>query len=56
MHFQNYLEDCQKFLDAIMEKEFGKAFSPRVVLHPCHDGGIIGAGILAATLENRHTD
>lgn len=52
VHFQNYLEDCQRFLDAIMQKEFGDLFGPKVVLQPCHDGGIMGAGILAGTLEN----
>ncbi|CAG8961653.1 hypothetical protein HYFRA_00006190 [Hymenoscyphus fraxineus] len=52
-HFQDFLEDCQRFLDAIMDAEFGeKALGvPRVVLTPCHDGGIIGAGILAGTVK-----
>jgi hexokinase len=49
VHFQNYLSDCQGFLDAIMREEFGEA-RPRVVLRACHDGGIIGAGILAGTV------
>jgi hexokinase len=56
VHFQNYLEDCQGFLNAIMLHEFGDAFAPRVVLQPCHDGGIIGAGILAGTVESINTD
>lgn len=51
-HFQDFLEDCQGFLDAIMGAEFGEDVNqvPRVVLTPCHDGGIIGAGILAGTV------
>jgi len=50
VHFQDYLDDCQRFLDEIMEEEFGDRVRPRVVLKPCHDGGIIGAGILAGTV------
>ncbi|TVY34501.1 Hexokinase [Lachnellula subtilissima] len=52
MHFQDYLQDCQQFLDDIMNAEFGasKTNVPRVLLTPCHDGGIIGAGILAGTV------
>ena len=52
MHFQDYLQDCQQFLDDIMNAEFGssKTRVPRVLLTPCHDGGIIGAGILAGTV------
>ncbi|KAG8166903.1 hypothetical protein KVR01_002592 [Diaporthe batatas] len=45
--FQDYLQDCQGFLDRVMTLEHGKRF--RVVLSPCHDGGITGAGILNAT-------
>ncbi|KAE9371175.1 putative hexokinase family protein XprF [Stipitochalara longipes BDJ] len=52
VHFQSYLSDCQAFLDAIMEAEFASQSRPRVVLTPCHDGGIIGAGILAGTVES----
>jgi hexokinase len=52
VHFQNYLGDCQCFLDSIIEKEFGNGVAPRVVLIPCHDGGILGAGILAGTVHN----
>jgi hexokinase len=51
-HFQSYLSDCQAFLDAIMEAEFGQHAKPKVVLRPCHDGGILGAGILAGTVES----
>ncbi len=52
VHFQSYLSDCQKFLDAIMEAEFGEHAKPKVVLKACHDGGIMGAGILAGTVES----
>jgi hexokinase len=45
--FQNYLRDCQGFLDRVMAREHGKKF--RIILSPCHDGGITGAGILNAT-------
>lgn len=45
VHFQAYLRDCQDFLDGIMG---GKG--PRVVLEACHDGGIIGAGVLAGAV------
>jgi hexokinase len=44
--FQNYLNDCQGFLDRVMAMEHKNY---RVVLSPCHDGGITGAGILNAT-------
>jgi hexokinase len=50
VHFQDYRDDCQTFLDGIMEREFGRSSLPRVVLEPCHDGGIMGAGILAGTV------
>ncbi|KAK0119744.1 hypothetical protein ONS95_011179 [Cadophora gregata] len=53
VHFQDYLADCQRFLDEIMGAEFaGQEDVPRVVLMPCHDGGIIGAGILAGTVQS----
>ena len=52
VHFQDYLYDCQGFLDAIMQREFGGSFAPRIVLLPCHDGGILGAGILAGTVQS----
>jgi hexokinase len=54
VHFQDYLKDCQSFLDAIMQAEVGhrSGEAPRVVLKPCHDGGIIGAGILAGMVQN----
>lgn len=45
-HFQNYLVDCQRFIDKIIDLEFGGKSSVSVRLYPCHDGGITGAGIL----------
>lgn len=44
--FQNYLVDCQGALDTVVAMEYGKNSKMRVVLSPCHDGGITGAGIL----------
>ena len=51
VHFQDYLEDCQSFLNAIVERDCGEGM-PSIVLTPCHDGGILGAGILAGTVES----
>jgi len=47
-NFQDYLQDCQRFLDDIMLREYGDISRIRVVLSPCHDGGIKGAGIMVA--------
>ncbi|KAK0377951.1 hexokinase-1 [Colletotrichum limetticola] len=54
-HFQDYLADTQDFLDKIVKLEYSaggpESQSPlpvRIVLSPCHDGGIKGAGILVA--------
>lgn len=64
VHFQDYLSDCQAFLDGLTRRRFGfgaGAQRPtpgpvRVVLSPCHDGGVTGAGILvAAALSSRTT-
>ncbi|KAL2168224.1 hypothetical protein VTG60DRAFT_283 [Thermothelomyces hinnuleus] len=53
-HFQDYLEDTQRFIDEIINHEFGPQSRVRVVLTPCHDGGITGAGILVpAALASR---
>ncbi len=52
--FQNYLADCQRFLDSILELEFDGASPVRVVLSPCHDGGITGAGILVPAALASH--
>ncbi|KAI3401327.1 hypothetical protein diail_11410 [Diaporthe ilicicola] len=45
--FQNYLQDCQGFLDRVVLLEHGQNRF-RVLLSPCHDGGITGAGILVS--------
>ncbi|TQN63800.1 Hexokinase-1 [Colletotrichum shisoi] len=48
-HFQDYLADTQDFLDRIVKLDSKDQPPPaRIVLSPCHDGGIKGAGILAA--------
>ncbi|KAK0712224.1 hypothetical protein B0T21DRAFT_376197 [Apiosordaria backusii] len=53
-HFQDYLADTQAYLDKILALEFGGKAPIRVVLSPCHDGGITGAGILVpAALASR---
>ena len=52
VHFQDYLVDCQKFVDGLMTERFGKGAPVRVALSPCHDGGITGAGILAAATQS----
>ncbi|RDW80500.1 hypothetical protein BP5796_05198 [Coleophoma crateriformis] len=46
VHFQDYLHDCQDFLD-----EISRDGAVGVKLHPCHDGGIMGAGILAGRVS-----
>lgn len=46
-HFQDYLSDCRGFLQGILEAEFGSAPPVRISLHPCHDGGVTGAGVLS---------
>ncbi|CAK7265823.1 hypothetical protein SEPCBS119000_001715 [Sporothrix epigloea] len=47
-NFQDYLADCQTYLDKLVARRYGSltAAPIRVVLRPCHDGGIKGAGIL----------
>ncbi|KAI1121912.1 major facilitator superfamily domain-containing protein [Nemania abortiva] len=56
VHFQNYLSDCQSFLDSIIEAEFGDSAPVTLTLSPCHDGGITGAGVLcgASQTGSRH--
>lgn len=49
VHFQDYLADCQRFLDDVVREEYGVSAPVRVVLSPCHDGGITGAGVLAGS-------
>ncbi|CRK42765.1 hypothetical protein BN1723_005405, partial [Verticillium longisporum] len=51
-HFQDYLHDTQRFLDELVTKDLGDKPPVRIVLSPCHDGGIQGAGILAAAAES----
>jgi hexokinase len=48
VHFQDYLVDCQTFIDGLVTRRFGDNTMCRVTLNPCHDGGITGAGILVA--------
>lgn len=50
VHFQDYLTDCQSFIDRLMERHAAKSdtLPIKVVLNACHDGGITGAGILVA--------
>ncbi|KAL2266895.1 hypothetical protein VTJ83DRAFT_4172 [Remersonia thermophila] len=49
-HFLDYLDDTQRFIDEALRLEYAAAPGghgiPRVVLVPCHDGGLTGAGIL----------
>lgn len=53
--FQNYLKDCQGFLDRVVAMEHGTTTATRVLLSPCHDGGITGAGILVpASLQSEN--
>lgn len=55
-HFQTYLQDCQAFLDDILDLRYGGSSPFRVVFSPCHDGGIKGAGILVpAALVSQRT-
>lgn len=55
-HFQDYLNDTQKFIDGILDLEFGRRAPVKVILTPCHDGGITGAGILVpAALASQST-
>ncbi|PFH61562.1 hypothetical protein XA68_16985 [Ophiocordyceps unilateralis] len=49
VHFLDYLADCQALVDDLVTARRGAGKTgPRVVLSPCHDGGITGAGILVA--------
>ncbi|KAI2633660.1 hexokinase-7 [Hypomontagnella submonticulosa] len=56
VHFQSYLADCQKFLDSIIQAEFGDEAPVRVVMSPCHDGGITGAGVLCGASQAKSKD
>ncbi|KAG6218416.1 hypothetical protein E4U34_004119 [Claviceps purpurea] len=48
VHFQDYLVDCQDMISQLVFRTYGAASRLSVVMSPCHDGGIKGAGILAA--------
>jgi hexokinase len=56
VHFQDYLSDCQSFLDSIIDTEFGDQAPVRVTLSPCHDGGITGAGVLCGASQTKSKD
>jgi hexokinase len=59
VHFQDYLADCQGFIDELMEQRTARSGTSaiRVVLNACHDGGVTGAGILvAAALASEKAD
>ncbi|KAG6039826.1 hypothetical protein E4U41_002072 [Claviceps citrina] len=57
VHFQDYLADCQDFVKKLVSRRFGGESRLSVVLSPCHDGGITGAGILvAAALRSQTSD
>ncbi|KAF2971249.1 hypothetical protein GQX73_g2393 [Xylaria multiplex] len=51
INFQDYLSDCQWFLDQIMETQFGSPVPARLILSPCYDGGITGAGVLCGVSQ-----
>lgn len=53
VHFQDYLADCQAFVDRLLARRVQLESSPiKVVLTPCHDGGITGAGILVSAASS----
>lgn len=57
VHFQDYLADCQLFLDQLMDARFKGSPPTKIILSPCHDGGVSGAGILvAASLSSSQTE
>ena len=51
VHFQDYLVDCQAFVDRLVERRM-QTSPVKVVLTPCHDGGITGAGILVSAASS----
>lgn len=55
VHFQDYLVDCQSFVNQLVNRRFGKDSPLRVTMSPCHDGGITGAGILVAAALSSQT-
>lgn len=49
VHFLDYLADCQAFLDKLVGWQAdSESVRARVWMSPCHDGGLEGAGVLAA--------
>ncbi|KAI0404257.1 MFS general substrate transporter [Xylaria palmicola] len=56
VHFQDYLSDCQSFLDSIIDAEFGDRAPVQLTLSPCHDGGITGAGVLCGASQTKSKD
>ncbi len=54
-HFHSYLADTQRFIDEVLDLEFGRQSPVKVVLTPCHDGGITGAGILVPAALSSHS-
>jgi hexokinase len=54
-HFHNYLADTQRFIDEVLGLEFGAQPPIKVILTPCHDGGITGAGILVPAALASHS-
>lgn len=54
-HFHDYLFDTQRFIDEILSLEFGGNAPVSIVLAPCHDGGITGAGILVPAALASHS-
>jgi hexokinase len=54
-HFHDYLSDTQRFIDEIMSLEFRGKAPVSIILAPCHDGGITGAGILVPAALASHS-
>ena len=54
-NFQDFLKDCQYFLNEAMESEFKGQKHSRIILQAFHDGGLVGAGVLAGTAMNLST-
>ncbi|KAK3900591.1 hypothetical protein C8A05DRAFT_17120 [Staphylotrichum tortipilum] len=54
-HFHSYLADTQRFIDEMLDLEFGGCAPVKIVLTPCHDGGITGAGILVPAALSSHS-
>ncbi|KAK2606098.1 hypothetical protein QQS21_003493 [Conoideocrella luteorostrata] len=55
VHFQDYLADCQHFVDQLVHRKLGADSQLSVAMMPCHDGGITGAGILVAAALSSQT-